>query len=160
MNGIKTALARGITGFAYGTTINLIIGVVLMYLVDKLDFIPVLPEFAARFPSGTVAFAIQCLLIGITSMAFGAGSVIFEIAHWSLIKQSVVYFIVTTAVWMPVAVVCWGLGKYRITFLSVSVSYLIGYIISWNVQYKICKKNISEINKKLQELNVDSEDNR
>lgn len=157
MSWIKSALYRGMQSFAYAVTINLVIGLIIAAAVNKPDFMPMIPEYAAHFSSPLIAFGTQCLLTGVTSMAFGAGSVIMEIASWSLVKQSIVYFVVTALVWMPVSVFCWGLGKYTGTFISVTASYLVGYIISWFVQYKMCKQNIMEINKRLEELNEASE---
>lgn len=153
MKWMKTASIRGLQSFLYAVTINLVLEVIVTAVVNKPDFIPVLPDFAAYFSSPFLAFGVQCILVGLTSMAFGAGSVIMEFASWSLVKQSVIYFLVTATVWIPVSVFCWGLGKYKNTFYSITASYLIGYIISWSVQYKVCKKNISDINRKLEELN-------
>lgn len=157
MSWIKTACCRGMQGFAYAVTINLIIGMIIVAVVNKPDFMPMIPEYAAHFSSPLIAFGMQCLLTGVTSMAFGAGSVIMEIASWSLVKQSIVYFVATALVWIPVSIFCWGLGKYMGTFFSIGASYLVGYIISWFVQYKTCKQNIKEINKRLEELNEASE---
>ena len=157
MIGLKRAVKRGVQSFAYGTTINLILGVIIICAVGKPGFVPVIPDYAKRFSSDTVAFAVQCILVGVTSMAFGGGSEILEIARWSLLKQSVIYFLVTAAVWMPVSIFCWGFGKYVSTFVSVTISYLIGYVISWTVRYRICKKNVAEINRKLEELNAGPE---
>lgn len=153
MKRMKLAISRGLQSFSYAVTINVLIGVVIMLISGDAQTVPVVPDFADRFPSPTAAFGVQCLLIGLTSAAFAAGSGIMEIASWSLVKQSIVYFVVTAAVWMPVSVLCWGFGKYSVTFFSVTGSYLIGYIISWTVQYRICKRNIAEINEKLKELN-------
>lgn len=154
---IKKVIVRGTTSFANAVAINILLALVLMKVVDKPGFVPMLPEYAERFSSDMEAFIVQCLLIGLTSMAFGAGSVIFEIARWSLVKQSIIYFIITTSVWVPVAVYCWGLGTYKNVFYSVMASYLVGYIISWSVQYKICKKEICDINQRLQQLNTEYE---
>lgn len=153
MKRMKSIISKGLQSLCYAVTINILIGVVLMLAFKNEDFVPVIPEFADRFPSKTMAFGVQCLLIGLTSAAFAAGSGIMEIASWSLVKQSIVYFVVTAAVWLPVSVLCWGFGKYPMTFFSVIGSYLIGYIISWTVQYRICKRNIEQINEKLKELN-------
>lgn len=153
MKEIRTAAYRGLQSFSYAVTINLVIGIAIMALVKKTDFVPVLPEFSSHFYSPYIAFGVQCLLVGVTSMAFGAGSVIMEIARWSLVKQSIVYFITTAVVWIPVSMFCWGLGTYTCTFYTILASYLVGYIISWGVQYRICRRNIAAINESLEKLN-------
>lgn len=153
MKWTKIALQRGMKSFCYATVVNLIISILIVACVNKPDFYPLVPDYQAHFTSPLLAFGVQCLLVGLTSAAFGAGSIIMEFAHWSLVKQSIVYFLVTAAFWIPVSVFCWGLGKYKSTFFSVTASYLVGYIISWSVQYKVCKKNIEDINRRLEELN-------
>jgi len=149
---LKKAMIRGMNSFVYATTINVIICCIVMVLVNKPDFIPMLPEFSARFSSDIFALIVQLILIGITSASFGFWSIIMEFGRISLLVQSILYFILTAIVWVPVAIICWGLGKYVSTFISISLSYLIAYIISWTVQYRSCKESVKQINQKLKEM--------
>lgn len=149
---LKKAITRGISSFLYAVAVNVILGAVLIFAVNKPDFLPVLPEFADRFNSSVQAMLVQWLLIGLTSASFGFWSILMELERWSLLLQSVVYFILTTIVWVPVAVVCWGLGRYVQTFLGVVLSYLIAYTVSWTVQYRSCKQSVKQINQRLKEL--------
>ena len=149
---LKRAIKRGIHSFVNAAAINVIIFAIIMAAVNKPDFVPLLPEYAARFSSDILAMIVQIILIGITSAAFGFWSVIMEHERLSLLIQSILYFILTAAVWIPVAVLCWGLGKYVNSFISISLSYLIGYIISWIVQYRSCKHSLHQINEKLKEM--------
>ena len=141
---MKKVISRGLSSFSYAITINIVIG--MMIMTCKPGFVPVMPDYAAHFSSDWMAYMVQVILIGVGSAAFGAGSTIMELERWSLIKQSIVFFIVTACVWIPVAVFCWGLGKYVVTFFTVIASYLVSYVITWMVQYKICKNNIKQIN--------------
>ena len=126
-----------------------------MAAVNKPDFIPILPDFAARFSSGTMAFLVQWILIGISSSSFGFWSIIMEFERISLLLQSVLYFILTAMVWIPVSVLCWDLGKDIFSFITIVTSYLISYVITWIIQYRNCKDSINQINKKLEELRND-----
>ena len=150
---IKKAIYKGLSSFSYGVTINLILGILLTFTIGEGKTAPVVPEFAAHFPSDLIAFGVQCLLIGITAMSFSMGTEIMEIKSWSLVKQSIVYFIVTSAVWVPVSMFCWGFGKYMHSTITVICSYVTGYVISWYIQYRICRQDIEAINRKLEELN-------
>jgi hypothetical protein len=137
----------------YATAINVVIALVIVAIVNKPDFLPLVPDYAVHFESEIVAMLLQIVLIGITSAAFGAGSVILEIERWSLLKQSVIYFILTAVVWVPVSIFCWGINKYTTAFISVICSYTISYIITWMVQYNLCKKSVAKINQKINEMN-------
>ena len=149
---IRNAIQRAITSFAGAIAINIIIGCILIAEVNKPDFLPVLPEFAARFSTPVMGMLIQWLLIGVTSAAFGFWSILFEKASWSMLLQSILYFVLTSIVWIPVAVVCWGLGTYVSSFISVILSYSISYIVVWVVQFRKCKLAVKQINQRLQEL--------
>ncbi len=151
---LKRAFIRAVHGFMYGTVINVIVALIIVAIVNKPDFAPLVPDYAAHFESKIVALLLQCILIGLTSAIFGAGSVILEFERWSLLKQSVIYFILTAMVWVPVSILCWRIDKYFPAFLSFILSYTVTYVISWSIQFKLCKKTVLEINQKLKERKV------
>lgn len=149
---IKNMLFRGINSFMYSVTITLMVYGVLIALGVHQGELPMLPEYMAHFSTPIMALIVQCLLIGVASATFGFGSVIMEIEKIGLITQSILYFIITAAVWVPVTCFCWGFHKYPSTMIVVTVSYLVSYFISWGIQYKQCRRNIEEINQRLQEI--------
>ena len=152
---LKKGIVRGINSFLYAIAINVILSVIIMVAVNKPDFIPILPDFAARFSSGTMALLVQTILIGISSAAFGFWSIIMEFERISLLLQSIIYFILTAMVWIPVSILCWDLWKDSLSFITIVTSYLVSYVITWIIQYRNCKDSINQINKKLEELRND-----
>lgn len=148
----KNAVKRAASSFSYAITINIVIACGILAVVRQPDFFPVLPEFAAHFATPVIGMLVQWLLIGLTSAAFGFWSVLLEKETWSMLKQCIIYFILTSMVWIPVSVICWGVGKYVQSFVSVILSYSISYIIIWIVQYRNCKQSIRQINQRLKEL--------
>ena len=115
------------------------------------DYVPLLPEFISRFDNATEAFAVQLILIGLSSASLGAGTVIMEMERLSLLTQSLIYFLITCFVWVLVGCYCWGFHKYPLTKLGLGSSYIISYAICWIIQYRLCKKSIEEINRKINE---------
>lgn len=156
---IKKSLIRGLNSFMYSVGIYLILQILITTVTYAITgnggFIPVLPEFAARFANPYMAVYVQLFLVGLTSAAFGTGSVIMDMERLSLLAQSLIYLLVTMAVWIPVGCICWGLHKYPAAMISVSISYMVAYFISWVVQYRQCKRNIQEINEKLEEIRAE-----
>lgn len=152
---LKKGVSRGINGFIYSIAINVIISIIIMAIVDKPDFIPILPDYAARFSSSTMALLVQWILIGFTSAAFGFWSIVMEYERISLLLQSILYFVLTAIVWIPVAIFCWDLGENSLSFISIVTSYLLSYIITWIIQFRNCKNSINQINRKLEELRND-----
>lgn len=153
---LKNALVRGINSFMYAVAINVVIAFIIILIVNKPGFLPLVPDYAARFDSKNMALLLQIILVGITSAAFGAGSVILEIERWSLVKQSVVYFIITTIIWVPVSIFCWCIDKYITAFIGIICSYIVSYVVSWMIQYTLCKKSIAKINQKLNQMKLKS----
>lgn len=149
---LKRAVSRGVNSFMYAVAINVVIFCIIIAIVNQPDFLPLLPEYAQMFTSDFLALIVQIILIGLTSASFGFWSIIMEIERISLLVQSILYFVLTAAVWIPVAVLCWGLGTYTQSFISVGLSYLAAYIISWVLQYRYCKESVKQINKKLEEM--------
>ncbi|WP_167956523.1 DUF3021 domain-containing protein [Anaerosporobacter faecicola] len=152
---LKKAVIRGLNSFMYSVAINVVFAVIMMAVKKDPDFLPVIPDFVAHFPNKTYAFLVQCLLIGLTSTAFGFWSIIMEFERISLLVQSILYFIATTMVWLPVAMYCWNLGKYKVSLIASVISYMISYSVTWVIQYRTCKESINQINKKLGEMRVE-----
>lgn len=151
---IKKALILGIHSFMYSVGITLTIQCLCMLIIDG-NYIPLIPEFVNHFDNSLEAFAVQLILIGLSSASLGAGSVVMEMERLSLLTQSIIYFIITAFVWGLVGCYCWGLHKYPLTMLGVGCSYIISYTISWIIQYRICKKSVDEINRKINELQME-----
>ncbi len=122
---------------------------IVMRLTGNPQAVPLVPDYAARFENPYIALIIQVLLCGLIGMSFSGCSVIFEMEKWSLIKQAVLHFILTAIVWVPVGMFCWGLGKYKNVYISVGISILITYVITWVSRIVLLRKETREINEQL-----------
>ncbi len=145
---LKDALIRMANSFMYAIGITT---VVYFFITAGRDFVPLLPEYRERFDNDTQALIVQLMLIGCMSAALGGGSVIMEMKRLSLLAQSIIYFVLASVVWISVGCYCWCIYKYPQALASTLISYVVSYIICWAIQYKLCKKNIEEINRHLQE---------
>ncbi len=145
---LKDALIRMANSFMYAIGITTVI---YFFITTGRDFVPLLPEYRERFDNDTQALLVQLMLIGCMSAALGGGSVIMEMKRLSLLAQSIIYFVLASVVWISVGCYCWCIYKYPQALASTLISYVVSYIICWAIQYKLCKKNIEEINRHLQE---------
>ena len=150
----KKCLWRGAISFTTCVTVNvLILMAKTMSTVrmtgDKQTLPDLVPEYAAHFENPFMALMVQTLLCGLIGFAFGAGSVIMDIARWSMIRQAVVHFVLTACVWVPVSIFCWGLGRYRISFICVFLGMLFTYTVTWTCQIIVCRKEVARINEQL-----------
>lgn len=146
---LKSALIRMINSFMYAIGITT---VVYFFITAGRDFVPLLPEYRVRFDNDTQALIVQLVLIGCMSAALGGGSVIMEMERLSLLAQSIIYFVLASVVWISVGCYCWCIYKYPQALASTLISYVVSYVICWVIQYKLCKKNIEQINRHLRDL--------
>jgi len=75
--------------------------------------------------------------------------VILELRRPGLLMQSVIYLLLMLVTWIPVACFLWGFHKYITSFVSSVLSILVTYGICWSIQYKICMRDVKEINERL-----------
>ena len=145
---MKTVIIRFINGFCYAIAITVIVQLIIMLTTNQLNM---LPEYIERFDNPVIAYAVQLLLIGFISGVASAGGVIMEMKRPGLVIQSILYFLLMLVTWVPVACYLWGFHKYLLSMISCLLSILVTYGICWGIQYKICTRDINEINKRLKE---------
>ena len=145
---LKKILLRFVNGFCYSIAITLVIQAAVMHSTGQP---PLLPEFAARFSGPTQAFAAQLLLIGCMSGVTSAGTAIFETKRPGLLAQSGAFLCIMLAAWIPVACLAWGFHKYIPSMLATIGSIVVSYGICWGIQYRLCRRDIRDINAMLSE---------
>lgn len=145
----KSILLRAANSFCYSIGITTVIYFIMLLV---FGYVPMFPDYVLKFNDSTTALIVQLVLVGAMSASLGAGTVIMEIERLSLVVQSIIFFIFSSAVWVSVAVFCWGFGTYAPATISVSVSFVLSYVITWVIQYRICRKNVEQINEKLMSL--------
>ncbi len=154
---VKNVLLRIINSFMYAIGITTVVYIIVIMISGQT---PLLPDYARKFDSDVKALLVQLILIGAMSAALGGGTIIMEFERLGLLAQSAVYFVISLCVWLLVGNFCWCIAKYPQAFVSVIVSYTVSYIVCWVIQYRICKKNIADINKKIMELEADNHGER
>lgn len=129
-----------------GAITNLFIELIVRMVTGEKDFLPLSPEFVARFPSESIAVEINILLYGVIGIAFSAAAIIYEKDRIGFIVQNILYFVVTSMVWIPIVMLVWQLHKYPQALISTLCGFVGTYIVMSFVGYRITKKNIEEIN--------------
>lgn len=106
----KELTKRIIDGFSYAVAINVVVALICI-LVFKIE--PLVPSYSAYFENKSMALLVQIILTGVISGTFAGGTVLFEQAKLGLLLQSLLYFLLTTAVCIPITGFCWGLFVYK-----------------------------------------------
>ena len=105
-------------------------------------------EFAARFASEGVAALAQLGLVGLIGATFSCAALVLQIERWSYLRQGVVHFLITAAVWAPVSLLCWGAASGWGLWIQLG-SWAFTYAVIWLVQYLICRRRVAETNARI-----------
>ena len=148
---MKHILIRFVNGFCYSVAITVVVQLLVMKFTGEAVL---LPEFAARYEDEVIAFGIQLLLVGVMSGVTSAGTILFELKRPGLLWQSILFLLVMLAVWIPTACYLWGFHKYLTSMISSLASIIVTYGICWGIQYKLCRRDVQEINQRLNRKEV------
>jgi len=148
---MKHILIRFVNGFCYSVAITMVAQLLIMQIIGEAIM---LPEFAEGFSDEVIAFCVQLLLVGVMSGATSAGTVLFELKRPGLLWQSILFLGVMLAAWIPTACYLWGFHKYLTSMISSLASIIVTYGICWGIQYKLCSRDVQEINQRLNRKEV------
>ncbi len=148
---MKKILIHFVNGFCYSVAITMCVEMLLLTVAGVQVM---LPEFVAKFESETVAFGVQLLLVGVMSGVTSAGTFLFELKRPGLLVQSILFLLLMLATWIPVACYVWGFHKYLPSMISCLASIVVTYGICWGIQYKVCRRDVQEINQCLNKKEV------
>lgn len=145
----KELTKRIIDGFSYAAAINVVVALICI-LVFKEE--PLVPSYSAYFENKSMALLIQIILTGVISGTFAGGTILFEQAKLGLLLQSLLYFLLTTAVCIPITGFCWGLFVYKTSAIIFLCDYFATYFVCWTVAYRSSVKEVREINRRIAEI--------
>ena len=145
----KELTKRILDGFSYAAAINVVVALICI-LVFKEE--PLVPSYSAYFENKSMALLIQIILTGVISGTFAGGTILFEQAKLGLLLQSLLYFLLTTAVCIPITGFCWGLFVYKTSAIIFLCNYFATYFICWTVAYRSSVKEVREINRRIAEI--------
>lgn len=134
----------------FGMLANLLIEIIVR-LVSGNEFAPLTPEYQAMFPSYSMALLVDMLLYGVIGATFSGMIFIYELDRLGFVLQSLIYYLVTGLVWIPIATFIWQLQKYPQALMCTIFGYLVTDIIMTIVAYQTTKRNIVQLNAVLEQ---------
>ncbi len=141
---LKEFFKRASVGFAVTVFVHMII----TFCIVQAGGSAVTPEFSALFADKTAAIVAQMMLVSLIGVAFSCGAMIFEMERWSYLLQGIVHFVITAAVWMPIAWVCWRPISAKAAVFS-ALGWLFTYAVNWFVQFLIYRSKIKKLNERI-----------
>lgn len=142
----KKIFLRSLLGFPLGLAIGYIITIIISLAFADGYYYPCVPDLITTMGSEINAVLLQTFLFGVLGAGFGAASVIWEIEDWGLIKQTGIYFLISSILIMPIAFVTHWMEHSMKGILSYFGIFLIIFIGIWIIQYSMAKHNVKKMN--------------
>ena len=145
----KNVLQRALLGLPLGICLGYAITILISLIVGNGEYLPVPPQLVLDLGNEINAVLVQTLLCGILGAGFAAASVIWEMEDWSLVKQTGLYFLISSLLMIPVAWLAnWMEHSFR-GFVIYFGIFLIIFVIIWLIQYLFIRENIKKMNAKI-----------
>lgn len=145
----KKILLRGLLGIPLGICLGYLITIFISFLWADGHYSPCVPELTLRLGNELYAVVLQTLLCGVLGAGFGASSIIWEIEHWGLVKQTGIYFLVISVIMMPIAYLTYWMEHSLAGILRYFSIFVFIFIIIWIVQYTIAWHTVKKMNETL-----------
>ena len=145
----KEAVKRAIMGFIYGVFIGQTILILESLMARDGNFYPVAASLVELAGTKIGAVIIQYFLTGIIGTTFAATTVLFEMDNWSLLRQTIIHFIITSIVMYIAGFLCgWFPHKLSSTLIWFGI-FIVIYVIFWISFSSYYKNKVKKMNEAL-----------
>ena len=145
----KKLISRGILGFPIGITIGYCITILVSLIWADGYYSPCMPALTLRMGNEINAVILQAILCGLLGVSFSASSIIWEIAHWNMVKQTGVYFFINAIIMITVAYCTYWMEHSIAGFLSYFGIFITIFIIVWIIEFITSKYIVKKMNQNL-----------
>ncbi len=145
----KEIVFRSILGFPIGIAIGYLITIFISLIWANGYYSPCVPELISTMGNEINAVILQALLCGLLGSGFAASSVIWQIENWSIMKQTVIYFMIISVVMLPIAYFSYWMEHSITGFFSYFGIFALIFVFIWMIQFSIAKHNVRKMNENL-----------
>ena len=85
-------------------------------------------------------------LLGVIGLTFAMCAYIYEVEKIGFIIQSIIYFVITSAVCVGITMLLWQLHRYPAAFICTLSGYAATHVIMMVIEYRKLKADIKVIN--------------
>lgn len=136
-------------GLLYGAVLVNIITLLINYMLVG-EWLICMPELTNSM-SMTRAVILQTVLGGLFGMVSYGGACVFEIEKWSLLRSSLVHYLMILISYLIVGKVLYWYSFDVISILILSVIILLVYAAIWWTMYLSWKRKVCGMNKLMEE---------
>jgi len=146
----KKVILRGLLGFPLGIAMGYVITIIISLGWGGGYYSPVVPSLIDEVGSEIGAVIVQALLCGILGATSAAISMIWEVEHWSIAKQTGIYFLALSTAMFPIAYFAHWMERSFIGFALYFAIFTLLFIVIWIIQYFVWKSKINAMNRNVQ----------
>lgn len=146
MSNSRTSLASIVHSFNLGVTLSILISLFINFVLKTSYYSMPTPELVAKIGSSNLATLINVICFGLLGIFCNLSGAVFEIENWSLVKATIVHFLILQVMLLFLGFIFGWLSHYLTMVLPIS---LVVYIIIFFVTYNYYKNKVSEIKKKM-----------
>ncbi len=143
---LKNILGRAFIGAFMGIGFATLIALAINAYIGLDQFIYTPPLLIDESGSAFHAAIIQTATSALLGASFAATSVFWEFEHWGLFKQTALYFLVNSLVFLFVSYSNFWMNHTIGGFLSQSIIFITVFILVWLTQYAIQRHHIRKLN--------------
>ncbi len=147
---MKNILTRFGIGAAVGVLTGYCVNLIVNLALSTGEYLPVMTQLEARCASQLQAVVVQTLLTAAIGVVFAEAGMLFELAHWSFLRQCAVHFLSTAVFYVPFMILCWfpvGWGSV----LGILANVLFTYTLTFFISYRKNSRDIRLLNEKLRQ---------
>jgi hypothetical protein len=145
----KKIICRGALGFPLGVFMGYAITIGVSLVLANGEYHPCVPSLVSQFGSELSAVVFQAVLCGILGVVFSAASVIWETETWSIVKQTGMYFVVTSLAMLPIAYFAHWMEHSLAGFALYFGIFITIFIVIWLIQYLVWRNKIKRMNARI-----------
>ena len=144
----KKILTRSCIGAFAAIVYSDLIAIFISFAIGDGLFHPVAIGFTKICSTEAGAVLFQLITMFIFGAIMGSSSLIFEKENWSLLKRTIIHFLILTCSFMIVALLGGYVNNTSWGIFSI-LSFVFIYAIIWIVIYMKTKKEIEKLNESL-----------
>ena len=139
------------------TLVGILVGIGIGYMMNvgmscsTVHYLAGVPELVSKVGDLRAA---QMLLFysGLIGASFGLMMCVWEREEWSLLKRTIIYFVVNLSVMLVSAYqMCW-IGKSALSLVVFIAIFIVIFAVCWLVSYAIAKKGTRQLNTGLKNI--------
>ncbi len=147
----KEIILRGLIGSMGGIVLSQLILIGIALVVGNGTFYSCVPELIKEIGTETGAVIVQTVLSALLGAVCGGASIIWEVDHWSLAKQTFLYFLLLAGAMLPIAYLTHWM-EHSMKGACIFIGVFVGIFLTiWVIQYVIWKVKIERLNKELRQ---------